>query len=51
MRLLKFVGHVNPSNRKRIPYSYIFSFRNFRQTGRACGPPFIRANPRTRLKN
>jgi len=27
MRLLKFVGHVNPSNRKRIPYSYIFSFR------------------------
>jgi excinuclease ABC subunit C len=29
MRLLKFVGHVNPSNRRvRIPrYSYIFSFR------------------------
>ena len=29
MRLLKFVGHVNPSNRRiRIPrYSYVFSFR------------------------
>ena len=29
MRLLKFVGHVNPSNyRKRIPrYSYVISFR------------------------
>ena len=29
MRLLKFVGHVNPANRRiRIPkYSYIFSFR------------------------
>jgi excinuclease ABC subunit C len=28
MRLLRFVGHVNPSNRRRIPrYSYIFSFR------------------------
>lgn len=29
MRLLKYVGHVNPSNRRnRIPrYSYVFSFR------------------------
>jgi predicted GIY-YIG superfamily endonuclease len=28
MRLLKFVGHVNPANRRpRIPHSYIFSFR------------------------
>src|SRR5207237_10162276 len=29
MRLLRFVGHVNPSNRRsRIPrHSYIFSFR------------------------
>lgn len=29
MRLLKFVGHVNPSNRRnRVPrYSYLFSFR------------------------
>jgi predicted GIY-YIG superfamily endonuclease len=28
MRLLRFVGHVNPSNgRGRIRYSYIFSFR------------------------
>ncbi|MCA1837664.1 MAG: hypothetical protein LC674_02500, partial [Actinobacteria bacterium] len=28
MRLLRFIGHVNPSNRRRIPrYSYIFSFR------------------------
>src|SRR5438034_5602964 len=27
MRLLRFVGHVNPSNRARIPrYSYLFSF-------------------------
>jgi hypothetical protein len=28
MRLLRFVGHVNPSNRRnRIPHSYVFSFR------------------------
>jgi excinuclease ABC subunit C len=27
MRLLRFVGHVNPSNRRIFRYSYLFSFR------------------------
>jgi len=44
MRLLKFVGHVNPSNRRNpIPrYSYMFSFRRLPSTWATTWASFYR---------
>jgi hypothetical protein len=44
MRLLKFVGHVNPSNRRvRIPrHSYIFSFRKLPSVWAAAWTSFFK---------
>jgi excinuclease ABC subunit C len=52
MRLLKFVGHVNPVNRKQVPkHSYIFSFRKLPATWPAAWASFYKGESALALED